>query len=131
MVATIAAVVDTFMLHVGTLRSLLADEAVLADRIRRVFRGRRREINTLLSRTIADGIAAGTFREIDAGTVPGVLIGMCWGGVMGAPRTSPEALAGIISGLFLDGACGALGGRCAGSARSRRAIRKSRRERSS
>jgi AcrR family transcriptional regulator len=105
MAAIIASVVETFAVHIGTLRSLMADEADLADRIRRVFRGRRREINALLGQTIADGVASGAFRDLDVGTVPGVLVGMCWGGVMGAPGTKPESLAELIGALFLDGAC--------------------------
>jgi AcrR family transcriptional regulator len=105
MSAIIAAIVETFVVHIGTLRSLLADDAELADRLRRVFRGRRREIHALLSRTIAEGIAGGTFRALDAATVPGVVIGMCWGGVMGAPGANPDSLARTIGGLFLDGAC--------------------------
>jgi len=118
MTAIIAAVVETFAVHIGTLRSLMADEADLADRIRRVFRGRRREINALLGQTIADGMAGGTFRELDVATVPGVLVGMCWGGVMGAPGTKPDTLAQIIGGLFLDGACQPeTPGRTAGSRR--------------
>jgi AcrR family transcriptional regulator len=36
MSAIIAAIVETFVVHIGTLRSLLADDAELADRIRRV-----------------------------------------------------------------------------------------------
>lgn len=130
MAAIIAAIVDTFTWHVGTLRSLLADEAVLADRIRRVFRRRRREINGLLSRTIAEGIAAGAFRELDAETVPPVLVGMCWGGVMGAPRTSAKSLAGTIGGLFLDGACRTDAGYRAGSSVSARVNGKLGQERS-
>jgi hypothetical protein len=117
MAAIIAAIVETFAVHIGTLRSLMADEADLADRIRRVFRGRRREINALLGQTIADGMASGAFRELDAASVSGVLVGMCWGGVMGAPGTKPDALADIIGGLFLDGACRPDKGRTAGSRR--------------
>ena len=104
MAAIIAAIVGTFAVHIGTLRSLMADEADLADGIRRVFRGRRREINALLVQTIADGAASGAFRDLDVEAVPGVLVGMCWGGIMGAPGTKPESLAEIISAVFLDGA---------------------------
>jgi AcrR family transcriptional regulator len=129
--AIIAAIVETFAVHIGTLRSLMADEADLAERIRRVFRGRRREINGLLAQTLADGMAAGTFRELDVDTVPGVLVGMCWGGVMGAPGTKPEALARIIGGLFLDGACSKdFNGRRAGSPRAARVSCRDSREQS-
>lgn len=103
--AIISAVIGIFAVHLGTLRSLLADEAELAERIRRVFRGRRREINGLIGRALADGIAVGAFRQMDLETTPGILVGMCWGGVMGAPGTKPESLAQMIGGLFLDGAC--------------------------
>jgi AcrR family transcriptional regulator len=119
--AIVTAMVGTFAVHLGTLRSLLADDAELAERIRRVFRGRRREINGLLAQTLADGVAAGAFRALDLETVPGILVGMCWGGVMGAPSAEPEALARIIGGVFLDGACqGELNGHRAGSRRGLR-----------
>jgi AcrR family transcriptional regulator len=127
--AILSAMVGTFAVHLGTLRSLLADEAELADRIRRVFRGRRREINGLLAQTLADGAAAGAFRTLDVDTVPGILVGMCWGGIMGAPGTKPEALAQIIGGLFLDGACHKeVNGHRAGSRRGLRVARQQSRE---
>jgi AcrR family transcriptional regulator len=116
MMAVISAVIGIFAVHLGTLRSLLADEAELAERIRRVFRGRRREINGLIGQALADGMAAGVFRQMDLEATPGILVGMCWGGVMGAPGTKPESLAQTIGGLFLDGACRAeINGRRAGS----------------
>lgn len=103
--AIIAAILETFSLHIGTLRSMFADEADLADRIRRVFRGRRREINVLLSGALQDGLAAGEFRELDLNTTPGILVGMCWGGIMGAPTAKPSVLAHTICTIFLEGAC--------------------------
>jgi len=132
MAAVVAAIIETFAVHLGTLRSLLAGEAELAERIRRVFRGRRREINGLLAQTLADGAATGAFRPLDIETVPGIVVGMCWGGVMGAPDTKPEALAQIIGGLFLDGACHqSFNGHRAGSRRGLRVSRLQSREQSS
>lgn len=129
--AIIGAVIGIFAVHLGTLRSLLADEAELAERIRRVFRGRRREINGLIGQALADGIAAGEFRQLDLETTPGILVGMCWGGVMGAPGTNPEALSHAVGALFLDGACRTeLNGRRAGSRPGVRVSRKPSREQS-
>ena len=131
MAAIITAILETFAVHLGTLRSLLADDAELADRIRRVFRGRRREINGLLAQTLVDGAAAGAFRELDVETAPGILIGMCWGGMMGAPGAKPAELAQTIGGLFLDGACRReMNGHRAGSRPGLRVSRRHNREQS-
>lgn len=103
MAAIIVAIVETFAVHIGTLRTLMADENQLADRMRRIFRSRRREIHGLLTRAIEQGIESGEFRHLDGQVAPAVLIGMCWGGIMGTAGVETSRLARTVTDIFLHG----------------------------
>ncbi|MBI3453801.1 MAG: TetR/AcrR family transcriptional regulator [Rhodospirillales bacterium] len=101
--AIIEAIVQTFSVHIGTLRTLVGDDAGLADRMRHVFRGHRRNIHALLTEALATGMAKGALRDLDLQVTPGLLIGMCWGGVMGNPNVAPPVLAEAAGKIFLRG----------------------------
>lgn len=120
MAAIIAAMVGTFMVHIGTLRTLMADENQLADRMRRIFRSRRREIHGLLTRAIEQGTDNGEFRQLDGQIAPSVLIGMCWGGIMGTSAVEASTLARTVTDIFLHGASGSASERDGRTARDKR-----------
>jgi AcrR family transcriptional regulator len=103
MAAIVEAIVATFSVHLRTLGTLVGEEIELADRMRRTLRQRRRDINALLSAAFERAIARGTLRGFDPRVAPSLLIGMCWGAVMGNANLAPRAAARAVTDIFING----------------------------
>jgi AcrR family transcriptional regulator len=75
----------------------------VAERKRRLFRNRRKVIVERVAQTIMAGIAAGDFRPVQAAACAQMMIGMIWSSSVGMTE-SQEAVAQVVSDLFLNGA---------------------------
>jgi AcrR family transcriptional regulator len=101
--AMIGRLVDVLAQQTVSLRVLTGEQPELADRWRKLFRGRRMPIQDALRTVIVAGIEAGEFRPVDADALPAMLLGMIRGGLMGAPDVSHARLVASAIDLVLHG----------------------------
>ncbi len=99
----LATLVELLAGQFAALRLLTAEQSALEKRWRQLYREHRGRIVDRLRETLADGMAAGCFRELDLEATPALMIGMIRGGLMGAPNVPPERLAASVCGIAVDG----------------------------
>jgi len=103
----IEALVETLSEQLASLRLLTGSEPVLAERWRAVLRDHRQRIVALLREALSRGVASGDFRRLDLDVVPGMLIGMIRGGLMGAGKLPRRRLRDAALDLVLNGSLAA------------------------
>ena len=89
--------------QLASLRLLTGREPVLAERWRAVLRDHRMRIVAALREALQRGVASGDFRHLDLDVVPGMLIGMIRGGLMGAGEVPRQRLGDAALDLVLHG----------------------------
>ena len=99
----IEALAETLSEQLASLRLLTASEPLLAERWRAVLRDHRQRITAPLREVLRRGVATGDFRPLDLDVVPGMLIGMIRGGLMGATALPHRRLGGAAADLVLHG----------------------------
>lgn len=99
----IEALVETLSEQLASLRLLTGREPVLAERWRAVLRDHRLRIVAALREALQRGVASGDFRHLDLEIVPGMLIGMIRGGLMGAGEVPRQRLGDAALDLVLHG----------------------------
>ena len=107
----IEALVETLSEQLASLRLLTGSEPVLAERWRAVLRNHRQRIVARLREALWRGVANGDFRPLDLDIVPGMLIGMIRGGLMGAGKLPRQRLQDAALDLVLNGSLAATRGR--------------------
>jgi len=101
--AMIAALVETLSDELASLRLLTGNQPALAERWRAVLRAHRQRITAALRGTLERGTASGEFRALDLDVVPGILVGMIRGGLMGAAGLPRERVGSAALDLVLQG----------------------------
>jgi AcrR family transcriptional regulator len=99
----IEALVDTLSEQLASLRVLSGSEPVLAERWRAVLRAHRQRIVDALREALRRGVSSGEFRHLDLDIVPGLLIGMIRGGLIGAGDVPRRQLGDAALDLVLHG----------------------------
>lgn len=89
-----------------SLKALSDEDAVLAERKRRVFRDLRQNVVDGIARLLAEGAAAGSLRAVEPNTAATVLIGMIWATSVNEVAVPPESLAFHLADLYLHGVQG-------------------------
>ena len=110
----IEALVETLSEQLASLRLLTGSEPSLAERWRAVLRQHRQRITDALREALRRGVSSGEFRPLDLDIVPGMLIGMIRGGLMGAGEVPRRQLGDAALDLVLHGSLA--GGSLAGVA---------------
>jgi AcrR family transcriptional regulator len=99
----IEALVETLSEQLASLRLLTGGEPFLAERWRAVLRNHRQRIVDALREALRRGVSSGDFRHLDLEIVPGLLIGMIRGGLMGAGEVPRQQLGDAALDLVLHG----------------------------
>jgi AcrR family transcriptional regulator len=99
----IEALVETLSEQLASLRLLTGSEPSLAERWRAVLRQHRQRITDALRDALRRGVLSGEFRDLDLDIVPGMLIGMIRGGLMGAGEVPRRQLGDAALDLVLHG----------------------------
>jgi AcrR family transcriptional regulator len=99
----IEALVETLSEQLASLRLLTGSEPFLAERWRAVLRNHRQRIVDALREALRRGVSSGDFRHLDLEIVPGLLIGMIRGGLMGAGEVPRQQLGDAALDLVLHG----------------------------
>ena len=109
----IARHVDMFGRNGDITNVYLADEGELPPRKRARVRSMSREYETILRRTLEQGVREGAFKDLDVAMTARAVSGMCnWLSAWYDPRgaSTTEEIAASFADLVLDGCRGARGG---------------------